>query len=365
MKVDIPKSFSRGALRPYLLVILLGLPGLVLISGRITNAQGSGLAVDSNRPSPRVMAVNGRIEVGQTITVDVGDLSNWAASHDPRKLVPYLNGRALTGLHPEEVNLSENRLIFHLQRTPESKKEWENLLHEPVLRRPVSFSVGLEHQSPFDTGFDYDNRLTLTVIPKTWGLISLAVVLGLLVLLVCLSTRTNILRDPGPGPATGRYRPYDLGRVQTAFWFLLVTTSYLCIWLITGDIDTVTPATLGLIGISAVTALGPRLITAAGDDLDQPVATQDSSTRGPASQGFLTDILSDANGYCFHRFQIFLWTVLLGVIFVGSVYDNLAMPKFSGPLLALTGISAGTYLGFELLSKRSTSGGFGDPQGVT
>ena len=47
-----------------------------------------------------------------------------------------------------------------------------------------------------------------------------------------------------------------------------------------------------------------------------------------------------------------LWTILLGIIFVASVYDNLAMPKFSGPLLALMGISAGTYLGFELIGKQ-------------
>ncbi len=317
-------------LRTYVLVMLFG---LVSISANAT--------VDS--PLPRVTAVTGRIEVGQIVTVDVEHLSDWSASHDPRKLVPYLNGRALTGIYPEEVNLSENRLLFHLQRTPESKKEWENLLHEPVLRRPISFSVGLEQQPPFDTVFEYDNMLTMTVIPKTWGIVSLAVVLGMLVLLVFLSIRTNILRAPGSSPTLGKYRPYDIGRVQTAFWFFIVSTSYLCIWLITSDLDTLTPSVLGLMGISASTALGTRLISV------------DSSTSEAASAGFFTDIISDANGYSFHRFQMVLWTFLLGIIFVASVYDNLAMPKFSGPLLVLMGISAGTYLGFELVGKRSAS----------
>lgn len=212
-----------------------------------------------NSALPRVTAVNGRIEVGQTITVDVDHLSDWSFRYDPRKLVPYLNGRPLTGIYPEEINLSENRLLFRLQRTPESKKEWENLLHEPVLRRPVSFSVGLEQEPPFDTVFDYDHRLSLVVIPKTWGIVSLALVLGMLVLLVFLSIRTNILREPGPSPTPGKYRPYELGRVQTAFWFFIVSTSYLCIWLITGDLHTITPSVLALIGISAVTALGPTI----------------------------------------------------------------------------------------------------------
>ena len=75
------------------------------------------------------------------------------------------------------------------------------------------------------------------------------------------------------------------------------------------------------------------------------------------SESFLQDVLSDSNGVSFHRFQMVLWTVLLGIIFVVSVYDNLAMPQFSGPLLTLMGISSGTYLGFELLGKRSASDG--------
>ncbi len=311
-------------------------------------------SVAANGALPRVTAVNGRIEVGQIITVNVDHLSDWSASHDPRRLVPYPNGRPLTGIYPEEVNLSENRLLFHLQRTPESKKEWENLLHEPVLSRPVSFSVGLEQQQPFDTVFDYDHRLRLTVIPKTWGIVFLAVVLATLVLLLLLSARTNILRA-GPSLTVGTYRPYDLGRVQTAFWFLIVSTAHLCVWLTTGDFNTLSPSVLGLMGISAVTGLGPRLMGASGNDTDQPVADPKSSIHEPISAGFFTDIISDANGYSFHRFQIVLWTVLLGIIFVSYVYDNLAMPQFSGSLLALMGLSAGTYLGFELLGKKSAS----------
>ncbi len=317
-------------------------------------AQGQGIESPSNSSLPRVTAVNGRLEVGQIITVVVDHLSDWSASHNPRTLVPYLNGRALTGLYPEEVNLSENRLLFHLKRTPEAKKEWENLLHEPVMRRSVSFSVGLEGKSPFDTVFDSEKRLIFTVIPKTWAIVSLVLVLGILVLLVYLATHTNILRDPGPCPAP-KYRRYDLGRVQTAFWFFIVWTSYLCIWLISGDLDTLTPSVLGLMGIIAVTALGPRLMGVPGEDIAQPDAARDSSTNGAVSKGLFTDILSDANGYSFHRFQMVLWTILLGIIFIASVYDNLAMPKFSGALLALMGISAGTYLGFELLGKKSAS----------
>jgi hypothetical protein len=69
-----------------------------------------------NNKLPRVTAVNGRIEVGQTITVSVGNLSNWAIDNDPWHLVPYLNS-ILIHMYPEQANLSENQLLFHLERT--------------------------------------------------------------------------------------------------------------------------------------------------------------------------------------------------------------------------------------------------------
>ena len=33
------------------------------------------------------------------------------------------------------------------------------------------------------------------------------------------------------------------------------------------------------------------------------------------SEHFLTDIMSDANGVSFHRFQMAVWTIVLGIIF--------------------------------------------------
>jgi hypothetical protein len=43
-----------------------------------------------------------------------------------------------------------------------------------------------------------------------------------------------------------------------------------------------------------------------------------------------------------------VWTVVLGFVFVVAVYNTLAMPDFSATLLGLTGISAGTYVGFKI-----------------
>ena len=66
---------------------------------------------------------------------------------------------------------------------------------------------------------------------------------------------------------------------------------------------------------------------------------------------WLYDLLSDKEGerevVSFHRFQILVWTLVLGITFVVQVWRHLAMPEFGGTLLGLMGVSAGTYIGFK------------------
>jgi hypothetical protein len=358
-------------------------------------------------PEPKVIAVVGSIELDDIIEVNVENLEQWADNHDPSKLVPYINGRAIKGNYPEELHVTRGRLIYHLEITPENKEVWTDLLGAPDhIRRPVSLSVGLENGSAFDSIHVKSNPVVLTVISPIYGLVALLVIAATLALLIWLVRKTNIIREPGPPPALGKRRPYNLGRAQMAFWFFLIYASYLAIWLITSALDTITPSLLALMGISAGTALGEALIdngkdttrtnqvqdlTAERQAVEQsisqsetdlnaisaaPATSADQSNRDalnrqltdsrtrlgqidqqlrainaqqatPASAGFLRDILSDGSGYSFHRFQIFAWTIVLGIIFVSSVYNNLTMPEFSTTLLGLMGLSAGTYIGFK------------------
>ena len=66
-----------------------------------------------------------------------------------------------------------------------------------------------------------------------------------------------------------------------------------------------------------------------------------------SSSGFFRDLLTNNNKYSLHRYQIFVWTIFLGIIFVVEVLHNLEPPEFDENLLTLQGISAGTYLGFK------------------
>jgi hypothetical protein len=367
----------------------------------------------SPAPQPKVTGYQGHLELDNVIQVEIVNLAEWAKTNDVSKLVPYLNGRAIRGDYPEEIHVSKNHVHFHLHITPANRDAWVDLLGEPPgTVRPVAFSVGLENQSPFDSVFDQNNRIPLTVISPFYGVVALIVVLVTLALFVWLARTTNLIREPGDCPVPGKLRPYNLGRTQMAFWFFLIYVSYLVIWLVTDALDTITPSLLGLMGISAGTALGEALIdsgkdttnenqrrdlTAEKQSLEQSIPAlqaqldslnakttltpedmsnrdslnkqlQDARTRlaqvnqqipaitqsGSAgvSRGLIADILSDSSGYSFHRFQIFAWTIVLGIMFMSAVYNNLTMPEFSATLLGLMGISSGTYIGFKFPEKK-------------
>lgn len=195
--------------------------------------------------------------------------------------------------------------------------------------------------------------------------------------------------------------------VISAFYFLWVITGR-------GDTDTINSTVLSLIGISAGTALGsaivskneaatsaavgnaprpvfnyPDAIKAAQAALAQAKANRPKTTdltpesakiagdeiqtrtqevarlkaelkqwRSAHRTQLLLDLLSEQDSSAgehrvitFHRFQIVVWTLILGVVFVSEVLTKLAMPAFDSTLLVLMGISSGTYLGFRVSAK--------------
>ena len=166
-------------------------------------------------------------------------------------------------------------MIYHLEITPANKKVWTDLLGAPTsMREAATVSVGLEDGSAFPSQHGKEQPVILTVISPLYGLVALGVILGTLVFMLWLVRNTNIIREPGPPPAPGKRRPYNLGRAQMAFWFFLIYASYMAIWLVTDALDTITTSLLALMGISAGTALGEALIDTGKD------TTKDKSVSG-------------------------------------------------------------------------------------
>ena len=357
--------------------------------------------------TPKVVGIETkRAGLGDLMTLRVENLATLiqqskCAGNAPgcqkQEIVLFLNGRALTGDGPEVILPEENILQYHLSRAAGSDDLWEDLLGSPTgFVKEVKASVGLANGYPLDGAQLFD----LVVIQEWWfwGCFLLLALVALST--IYLARRTTLLRNSCAKRDDNKLPPYSLGRTQMAFWFVLVVTSFVLIWLITGEYDAITSSTLVLIGIGAGTALGADLVdsnkTSSGSsqvielkaeqaalnnrineikasladpqnlppheaDLRAELDTKQvrlnfvnfslDQLQGqlcpPASQGFVNDLLNDNGGISFHRFQIVVWTIVLGIIFVESVYSHLAMPEFSGTLLALMGISSGTYLGFK------------------
>jgi hypothetical protein len=356
---------------------------------------------------PRVLAAQGsggephKAGIGERITLTLRgrDLLLEQARTNGRPLVAYLDGMPLRGVRVQPAG--KDRLEIDLRRSGESADTWARLVEQrsSLLSTEVSLSVGLEDGIPLATEV---NRFEVVLVKKGWLVACLLAVAGLWALFLWLARRSNILRDTGPPPATGE-RPFSISRTQMAFWFFLVILCYPFIWLITGELGSITGSVLGLMGISAGTALSATAIDAskrsAGAneritlsaqrealgarlrELTQQLPQANEAARPAlqgemdakrvryreiderlkhlppeqhrASKGFLFDLVCDHQGVSFHRFQILAWTLVLGIIFVAEVFTNLKMPEFSETLLALMGVSSGTYIGFKFPEQQS------------
>lgn len=362
---------------------------------------------------PEVIAAEpARVSLKDQLIVTVKDADGWLdKSKEAGGLILYINGYPLKEVKARHGGEGDKRLYFTLVSTAGSKSQWSALLGRPSFTtREAKVQVGLEGQPPFP-GFA---RLQLQTLDSIWVWTFVVSFSLLLAAFVWLARGTDLLREGVIAPAAPQRRPYSLGRTQMAWWFFVVIASFVFLWMVTGAYDPPPGTVLGLIGLSAGTALGAVLIDTnkqAGVDnrsaaLDQErrqldadiealraATTQARTTLAalPAgadqsafqqqiirnqadtaqkaariaqiqaeqqqsvaaamqpipSSGFIGDILSDQNGVSFHRFQIVVWTIVLSLVFGYTVFENLAMPDFDAKLLALMGISAGTYLGFK------------------
>ena len=382
---------------------------------------------------------------GDEIWVDIINFKDWVNSlgdkkpqnHEVKDLILYLDHFPLLGVSPiysydktewtgkvPPVEYTRTTVGFSLVRNDSSKPGWSHLLNQPVLNRKVIVSVGFPNGEEIDSWVnpkqvtEKDQQFYLTIIPKFRTAFGLIVILGALIAFLALARHTHIIRDAAAPRRPDGQRPYSLARGQMAFWFFLVIASYFFLWIVTGDMDTLNTSVLGLIGISAGTALGSAFVDAskpisADSSGNQPIvdvtrphlevlaelkklradtqkelqalqkaralispsdkhALDDNERRQnevrerlanyrwqsayfawPTWKGVMYDLLAENNLISFHRFQIFVWTLILGVMFVANVYNELAMPQFSATLLGLLGISAGTYVGFKLPETRA------------
>jgi hypothetical protein len=323
------------------------------------------------------------------------------AAKQQKSITLFANGID-TGVTAQKIDAVTGAMTFPLDRNEKNRAIWAPFLYNPLFQRreEMFLSVGLNGEKPLprlptsNMKIIFD-KLYLVGLMWLWPLLVVAIV----IVTILYARNSDMLRD---GPKVGDVRQtYSLARVQMAWWFVLIVVAFVLIWVVTGDRDTIPASALGLMGISAATALTAVAITPRGDEraaaergrltkiktsaatriqeLDAEIAT----TANPAanaklvqlkadaqkeideaniaiahvrnyypSQNLWTDIVTDTRGsVALDRFQIVVWTIVIGGIFIASVIWELTMPEFSVTLLALMGISSGTYVGFKTAQK--------------
>jgi len=326
--------------------------------------------------------------------------------------VPFRFGSGDHNIGPGLVR--DSVLVFDLRRDEQNKDAWTRLLGRNVNNffdetRTVPLTVGLENGAQAKAA-----DITLVRINSKNLRLFLIFIVVFLVLFFVLAIRSDILRDSGGQPTLQGRKTYSLARTQMALWFVVITVGYIFIWMVTSDIFSLTEGVVGLMGISTATALGSIAVdsnkynqlknqrneqaekrlacereaekfgskivslsqldaaapcaesrnalsekraelaakTKEMQQLDHSIQIIDKSLASKTSKGWYKDLFYDDDGISLHRVQVAVWTLLLLGIFISSVADTLTMPQFDPILLALMGISGGTYVGFKLPEKQ-------------
>ena len=344
------------------------------------------------------------IEMGQQVTVCAKGLRDWIRDpkrkNDPTTLRLLIAGRVLSQ-PPSVIGPSKEEYVnFVLRLDTASSTDWTNWAdivdaarHSKDSNVQLSLAVAGQGGSVSEV---FESNAIVKIVPyagKGYVAAIFALFVLLFVLLLYLAWTTNMLRyTPGVHPTRPLMSPFSPGLVQMAVWFYLAAAAYVYIALTTHQINIPMNSVMGLLGISSVTGLAAVYVDKMKDpetdrnnlvteqaslksrikDLEQGAAvvgspaaveTEAKKTRladvekqiaripppaPPAtSEGFIKDLLKDGSDYSFHRVQIFVWTIVLAVVFIWSVYRKISMPEFDASLLTLMGISSGTYVGFK------------------
>lgn len=288
---------------------------------------------------------------------------------DPNKQQAFtlvIDSHELPDLPGELIPENHKIIRFHLSKTDKNREVWARILGGRWAWRNRQVSISVLCDKVKVASLDNAANLGIADDWKVW-LLSIFT-FGLILGLGYLASTTSLLRDSG-GPRTdGKFGTFSLARVQMAFWFTLIVLAFLYIWIGTMGIDSLNATALGLLGIASSGALGAAVVESNKDSQQNAeiaktaipapvlattnqqaiVGVQTVPPEVHASEGILADLFQDAQGYSLARVQLFVWTLVMAIIFVTSVYNNLAIPTFDATLLGLMGISNGVYLGFKI-----------------
>jgi hypothetical protein len=201
-----------------------------------------------------------------------------------QKMSLFFDGHPIPSLSPEwiygwyeysadqkEPPTRYDALEFRLLKTDENREALLELLRgNGISDRPTKVAVGFNKVFGDRTdlilsqvnraGATDWQRFYIRTAPRGALVASLLAIFALVILCLWLAVSSNLLRDAtSPRNPSGQY-PFSLALCQMAFWLFILIASFLFLWVVTGEYNTMTASELTLLGISASTGLAAVFI---------------------------------------------------------------------------------------------------------
>lgn len=163
---------------------------------------------------------------------------------------------------------------------------------------------------------------------------------------IYLSKTTDLLKDISSLPdKLLSNKPYSFSRFQLLWWTVIIASCYTFLFAEKKEFSLLNDTCLILLGISLLTNVTGRIVddNQIGKLKAGEIRHQDKDT-----EGFLIDLISDEYGISVHRFQAFIFNILLGVMFFYKFTTTMLLPEFSIQELSLLGISSSAYLAVKM-----------------
>ena len=187
----------------------------------------------------------------------------------------FFNGREVKGLPDPVYYPARQSLVFELKRNDTNKDLWSSLLGSPSpfeFTREVTVSLGERSSDSKQATLativgvsDGVDKFQLQELPPARFGAAVLLIAGVLWLVFARTGTGTMLRDNLLPQIKPTLQSFSLARCQMAFWFVLILCSFVFLYIITWDYNTISQQALALMGISGATALAAVAVDVAKD----------------------------------------------------------------------------------------------------
>ena len=253
-----------------------------------------------------------------------------------------------------------NGELYLLARMPDwekidkNKSVWKGFLHP--CEADLNIIVSKKNKNKPDE-FVFNAFIPVIFWAYFWGIF---VILLIFIILTFIKKRegkdlfTRFITSPLNFAITPRNK-YSISSAQIIFWTFVIFFGMIYVYRLSGTFLEITPQVLVLLGIGGATALASR-INGNVKSYELPPKfsgllekTQGSKFREPK----LRDLISSQGELNIYKFQMLVFTLLIGIIVIMYIIKDYSFPELPENLLYLMGLSGTVYIGHKLSEKES------------